>query len=282
MNEGYLFVVIAALTWSSMGLFVRLISLSGLFIYFFAALISALIFASLLIKERKLKDIFTRTQIWILICMSVFNIVNNVTYFYSYKLTTIANATFVHYLAPILIAVLAPLILYERTGKRVWYSVILALVGLFILVKPTTIATNNKETVGILLAFISAIGYAFGVLFSRKATNYFKPKQILFSQMFFSVLILSPVIFYFKPVVQLNDILPLLILGAVHQGIAVLLFINALKLISAQRVSAITYLEPLGATLLALIFIREMPDLFTLIGGAMILAACYLTIKNKD
>ncbi len=278
IDKNYLFVALSAFIWGSMGLFVRLISVSGLIVYFFAALISSVLVGLVLFKDNMLR--LKKEYIWILIAMAVFNIINNVSYFYAYNLTTIANATFVHYLAPPLIAFLAPLILGDKTDRKTWLAVALALLGLFILVRPTALELSSKNTLGIFLAFISAIGYAFGVMFARKASKYYHPKQILFGQMGFSVLLLSPVILYLKPILQVSDILPLLTLGVVHQGFAVLLALHAIKNIPAQKISIITYLEPVSALVLAIIFLGEVPSVFTLIGGSLILASCYLTVRK--
>ena len=65
-----------------------------------------------------------------------------------------------------------------------------------------------------------------------------------------------------------------------HQGLNVLLFIKAVTHLPAQRVSIITYIEPLSAVILAFLFLREIPNIFTLIGGLLILTSSYLTIKE--
>ena len=54
MNSNYLFLILSILIFSSMGLFAKFVSVNGLVIYFFAALISSIIFGIILLKERKL------------------------------------------------------------------------------------------------------------------------------------------------------------------------------------------------------------------------------------
>ncbi len=278
MNKDYILVIIPVLIWSSMGILVRYLSVSGLVAYFFAALISSIIFATLLIKEKKLKDFFIKKYLWIPITIGLFGVINNVSYFYAYQLTSIANATFVHYLAPVLVMIFSPLILAEKTKKRMWYSVILSLIGLFILLD----MKNFNLSTGIFLAFLSAIGYSFGIIFFKKALKYYSSKEIIFSQMFFSTIILLPFIFYLKPVIAYSDIFPLITLGVIYQGFAVLLFITALKNLPSQNVSIVTYLEPIGAVLLALLILKEIPSLTTIIGGAIILISSYLIIKTDS
>lgn len=278
MDKNYLLVIIPALIWASMGLVVRVVSSPPWAVYYFAALLSSIIFFVILIKNKTFIHIFSTKETWILILLGLFNVINNVSYFYAYTLTTIANAAFVHYLAPILVALLAPLILLEKTDKKVWFSLPLALLGLFLMTNPQL--SGSHASIGILLAFVSAIGYASGVLFSRKATRYFAPTQIVFSQMFFSVLIMSPYILYKIPVVPSSDFLPLFLLGIVYQGVAVLMLIHGLKCIPAQKVSMIMYIEPVAAVLFAALFIKEIPSVTALLGGLLILISCYLVSRR--
>ncbi|MEK6936783.1 MAG: EamA family transporter [Nanoarchaeota archaeon] len=281
MNTNYLSLISAILVFSSMGLFVKFISVNGLIIYFCAALIATIIFGISLLKDKKLKDFFTKRNLLIPILIGLFGAVNNSAYFYAYQLTTIANATFSHYLFPILVILLAPLIINEKSKRKSWFLLILSLAGLLILLNPTNLDLSSKNTFGIFLGIVSAFGSALTILLFKKASTHYNDKEILFSQMFFSVIILLPFILYQKPTILLADILPLLLLGIVHQGFNVLLFIKAVTKLPAQNVSLITYLEPVGAVILSLIFLKEIPHLYTLIGGLLILTSCYFTIKDK-
>ncbi len=278
MNKQYAFVALSAAIFGSMGLIVRMIGISGIAIYFIAAVISSLTMAFILYREGALN--LNKKYLWILILIALFNILNNVTYFFAYKMTTIANATFAHYLAPVLIALAAPIMLKDKTEKKTWIAIILALLGLFILIRPGTIDIDSRNTLGIGLALLSAVGYAAVMLLSRKASKYYQPKQILLGQMGFAALLLSPVIVYLQPALARTDILPLLVLGLVHQCFAVLLIVKAIKALPAQNVSIVTYLEPVSAVVLAFIFLNEVPRIATLLGGVLILASCYLTVKK--
>ena len=280
MNKSYFLVIVSVLIWSSMGIFVRYLSVSGLIAYFFAALISTVIFALLLVKEGKLKKFFAKKYLWIPIIIGFLGVINNVSYFYAYQLTTIANATFIHYLAPVLVIILSPLLLSEKTEKRMWYSVILSLVGLFILLGVTNLNFTKNASIGIILALLSAIGYSLGIIFFKIASKHYSNKEIIFSQMFFSVIMLLPFVIYLKPTIIHSDIIPLITLGLLHQGLAVLLFITALRNLPSQNVSIVTYLEPVGAVFLAFLLLNETTSLHTIIGGLIILVSCYLTIRN--
>lgn len=280
MNTSYIYLITSIFVFSSMGLFVKFISLNGLIIYFFAALISTFIFGLILLKENKLKSFFTKRNLLIPLCIGIFGVINNVSYFYAYQLTTIANATFAHYLFPILVVILAPLILKEKAKTKSLFLLILSLTGLIILLNPANFSLSSTNTLGTLLALVSAFGSALTIIIFKKASEFYEDKEILFSQMFSSSIILLPFILYQQPNILSHDIIPLLILGIIHQGFNVLLFIKAVTKLPVQNVSLITYLEPVGAVLLSLIFLKEIPTITTLIGGILILISCYLTTKE--
>lgn len=279
MNKYYYLIAFSVLVFSSMGLFVRQLSVNGLVAYFFAALLSCILFTFVLLKSKN-KFSFLKKGLLLPFLLGLFGVIGNVTYFYAYKFTTIANATFIHYLAPPLVVLLAPLILKEKSSKKVVYSVIVALIGLFILIRPTELSLDNTNSVGMLFAFISALAYGVAVLLIKFCSRRYTSEEMIFSQMFFSVIILLPFILYTRPLIQQADIMLLLILGLVHQGIIAFLFYKALQNLPAQNFSIITYLEPVGAVILAIIFLSEIPTIFTIVGGALILLSCFITIKN--
>ena len=277
----YLLVVIPVLIWSSMGILVRLSSLSGDVIFFFAALIASMLFGLELARRGRFIQFFKKRGYWILALLGFCAVLNNVSYFLAYQLTTIANAVFVHYLAPALVVITAPLILGEKTQKKIWFSVLIALAGLFVLLWSVGLDLSSDNLTGIGLAALSAVGYALGIILTKKAHAHFESIEIVFGSMIMCVLLLFPYVIYKSPDVQLNDALIFVVLGIFYQGLAVLLFVRALKKLPAQNVSVITYLEPVGAAVLAAFCLGELPEIYTLVGGSLILCSCLLTVFLK-
>jgi drug/metabolite transporter (DMT)-like permease len=75
----------------------------------------------------------------------------------------------------------------------------------------------------------------------------------------------------------------LLFLGmAVGPGIFGHTVINwALKYVESSVVSVTLLGEPVGSTLLALVLLAEVPDAFTVAGGAVVLAGIYVTATGR-
>ena len=65
---------------------------------------------------------------------------------------------------------------------------------------------------------------------------------------------------------------------AVFAGVlAYLIYYYALQHIPASRVSAVSYLQPLGATVLAELLLGEIVTATLLIGGILVLTGVYVT-----
>jgi len=70
-------------------------------------------------------------------------------------------------------------------------------------------------------------------------------------------------------------------MGVVHSTIAPLLYVQGFRSVRANEAAILGYFEPIGATLLALVFFGEVPGIKALIGGALILYSGYIILKER-
>ncbi|MBI2774394.1 DMT family transporter [Candidatus Dependentiae bacterium] len=117
---------------------------------------------------------------------------------------------------------------------------------------------------------------------NKKYTNNYPSKVLTFYQFGVGAVILLPFILIEKFSVTAMDIALLVLLGAVFTVGGYTLFINALKYLKAQRVSIIATLEPVYSIALAFFILGEIPELRTIAGGALILAASVYTTLRKS
>lgn len=272
--KAQLLVVSAVLLWSFNALLLRYTSLSGVHFLFWSTVPAVLFFLVLLRKDLKQ---FLKKPLGIPIVVGIFGVINNVSFFMAYKLTDVATAVFVHYLTPVLVAVLAPFVLKEKFSLKVASAVGIALIGLFVMVKP-----QQGISMGVVLAFISAIAYAGTTLLFKKGSSSFKPYELAFSQNAVAVMgLLLWVLFHWQPLAT-TDLTLILISGIVLQSVGLVFFLKGMKQLPASQVSVITFLEPVGAVVLAIIFLKEIPTLSIFLGGALVLAACTLVITKTS
>jgi drug/metabolite transporter (DMT)-like permease len=75
-----------------------------------------------------------------------------------------------------------------------------------------------------------------------------------------------------------GDLLIAAVLGLVNTAFAFSLFMDGLHYIRLQHASIIGYLEPVSAPFYALLFLGQVPSLWTVAGGALIVAAGILVV----
>lgn len=284
---GYLKIIAAILIWSSLGIFVRKIALPNAGIIFYSAVIAGLVQFFLVLLTGRLKktirDKNSANSIFLLILLPVCFLGNTLLFYFAFTHTTIANAVLTHYTAPIFVALMAPVFLKEKIFKTAWLAIILSSFGLwFILGAPASgeqIFTGDSESRGIIAGLLSGFAYALLILIIRSIASQFSALFIIFIQNSLVALLLLP----FVPMIQLTwQSLPYIVtLGIVHSTIAPLLYVQGLKSVKAHEASILGYLEPVGAIILALIFLYEVPGIKALIGGVFILCSGYLIVRSR-
>ncbi len=279
-------VIVAIILWSSLGIVIRLSGMPVVALIFYPAFISAIL-TGLLLLIRGVKGGQGLRGFYILHYLPLgvlapVSLINTFTFFYAYKYTTIANAVITHYTAPVIVALLAPLLLKERFTLNTLIAVIVATAGLGIMldfsVGDFLIALSKRDanTMGILSGLLSGVAYA-GVIIIIKilAINY-EPVIMTFFQNSLIALILLPFMDFSSEI----NILSITIMGTVHSTLAPILYFYGMKRVTASRAGLIGYLEPPFSIILGVIFLKEMIDLKTLIGGGLVLLSGYITIKK--
>lgn len=271
-----LLIITAILIWSSLGIIVRLAGTKILYAIFYPALV-ALIFQILFISLTNEKNKMPRTnKILPLFLLGPFLLTNHFLFFYAFANTTIANAVLTHYTAPVFVAIMAPLLLKEATDKIVVIAIVISSAGLLMLFKGVSLSAQHAA--GIAAGILSGITYAFIIIIGRFVARDNSPWVVAAFQNFVIVILLLPFIRELPGSVSGY----LVVMGLVHSTLAPILYFKGLRNVRAGKASVLGYLEPVGATVLAMIFFREVPATMSLFGGILIILSGYLMIKRRD
>jgi drug/metabolite transporter (DMT)-like permease len=278
---GYLKIIIAILIWSSLGVFVRKSGLTIKAVIFYPAVIAALSQLVLLStrghvltsvrKEKSLKNIV------LLLLIPVCFAANSLFFYYAFNHTTIANAVLTHYTAPIFVAFMAPVFLKEKILQTAWFAITLSSIGLWIMLDG--ISFGSLEWNGIAAGVTSGLAYAFLILIIRGIASKYPALFIIFIQNAIVSCMLLP--FVLKEYVELQSFFYVIFMGIVHSTIAPLLYVQGIRTVKANEAAILGYLEPIGAILMALVFLQEIPGKKELFGGLLILYAGYMIIRKR-
>lgn len=210
----------------------------------------------------------------------VFDAANALLFFWAMQRTTLAVAVLTHYLAPVLVALGAPMMVGERVGRRTALALAVALAGLAVLLEPWS-ASDDVLGVGALLGAGSAVFFACSLLAAKRLGRHFVPSEILAWHMPTALVTILPFV-SLEALSAPPGALALLALAGVGPGaVAGVLFIRGLARTPASRAAILLLLEPVVAVGLGVAVFHERLRPAALVGGAMVLAAAAAVITER-
>lgn len=180
----------------------------------------------------------------------------------------LAEATALTDLNPVIITLGAALFLGERLGPRRIFGVVLAMIGAMIVIRPGF----GVFTPAALLPLAAAVFYTANALLTRRLG----PLETVWTPLIHAALFGAIVTSAFQPMVWQpiagHDIPIFLLIGCLGTG-AQLCLIRAFTLAEAGAVAPFAYIGILFATGWGIVLYGEWPDLATVIGALVIVAA---------
>ncbi|SNR65353.1 rarD protein [Desulfurobacterium atlanticum] len=225
---------------------------SAIFVFFRVLFALPFIFFFVL-KHISLKEFFKVKPFWPLLLSGIMLGVNWVFFFWAIKVIDVATVVTIYYAGPIISILLASIFLNEKVDFFVVLSVVLAFIGIFI---SSGSLTFSK---GILIAFLAALSYGLLGFFSKIATFYHKATVITGWQILISVFITFPFLFLGKWGLSFKSLIVVIVAGVVHTALALFLWYDALSYISVSLASILQYLDIVFATILAYLFLNQIP-----------------------
>ncbi len=278
MNN-HLKIVAAMLIWSTWGIMIRWLSLPPVVVLFYTALIAS-VAVPLVLKARGEFALGGVSTVWPLFsALAIFSIINNLTYFYALAHTTVSNAVFTHYTAPVFVAVLAPILIAERLQKVTLVSLPLAVAGMVLIVLGGDgLQLGEEHRWGIVAGTASGVAYAVLIIVSRKLSQMMMHHKAVVVLLWITAAVTAPAAFLIDHQLTTRTVILLVTGGLVHSTIAPLLYFSAMRQVIAQHAAILGYIEPLAAVPLAFLFLSELPPAASICGGILILVSGYLVV----
>lgn len=274
MFAGVVMVVLAAASWGAWSLFLRPAGLPE-------TVSSPLMFATMAVVTlpfalRAPAVRWARRDVVGLVVHGAFDALNVLAFFGALRHTTVAVAVLTHYLAPILIALAAPV--FERTRVRgAIPAAAVALVGLLIVLAPWRDPAPGAGVVswlGPLLGLVSAVCYAGNVFVIRRlAARIGAPRVMAYHSLIAAALLAPLAASADLGAVSLASV-GLVVAGAVTLGaLSGVVFAVGLVRTGAARAAVLTFAEPLVAVAVGALVWDEPLHAAAWLGGALVLAA---------
>jgi drug/metabolite transporter (DMT)-like permease len=209
------------------------------------------------------------------ILRTLFLVVSMTLYFLALARIPLATAISAFFIGPIAAVVLSVFVLKERVTLPKVASLVLGFIGALVILRPGT-----EINPGILLAFAAGLCFAIYLVVTRLAAQRSDPVSTLAFQCAIGTLLLTPQAIATWAVPQWSDLPFFLALGMVS-AFSHLLSIAAFRFAEASILAPLVYLELIGAALIGYYAFAEVPDIFTVIGAGLIIAAGLILLRRQ-
>lgn len=215
-----------------------------------------------------------------LMLRTMFEIIGRLFFALSLAYTPLSVTSSILQAAPLVVTAGAALLLKERVGPARWIAMAVGFAGVLMILRPTPEAFRPDA----LLAVAGMIGFAMRDLFTRASPPAVSTNQL--GVLGFAVIIVAGLLLLpFDPApprLPLAGELGRLLLTGVVGVSAYTALTRAMRTGEVSVVAPFRYSRLLVALLFAFVFFGERPDLWTLLGGALIVATGIFTLLRSN
>lgn len=205
----------------------------------------------------------------------------------SLKMTTVANSTILVSCSPIFVALANYFVTKEKLNRKMAVGISMSLAGTIIIALGTSGETASNAMLGNILAFLGAIFVAVYLVIGAIAR-----KNISAGIYVFIVYSVSTVMLFIMCIASKTPVYPyppkeFMLFIALAFFCSILghtVYNYMVKYVSSTLISVSTLSEPIFASMMAILIFKEIPSLYTLVGGIIIIAGIfyYLLTQNKE
>ena len=284
MKKNTLIFVLVNIAFGSIGIFIKPLTLSSVYVVFARYTIGVLfLLSTILFTKRKLNfNAIKKNIIHLLICGTCLGL-QIALLVKSYKGAGVGTATLIYSFAPVIVFLLSPYIFKEKLTKVKVLAIFLALIGLVII---NGVALNSTATIlDIGTCILASIFFSISII-ANKLMKDIEGFEATLVQLTVAALVLLAVLIITKQPVIMKlsaiEIRNLLIIGVFHTGICYYLYFEVFYKLPAQTVTLLSYLDPLFSVIFACIFLSEPFGIMQFIGTSLVLFGSALpNLKRK-
>jgi drug/metabolite transporter (DMT)-like permease len=269
-RRGQLFVVLAAVAWSSAGVLQRELSVGTTTQLAGRALFACVALAAFVAVSNRGRTIAAfrsmgRAGFAVAVCTAI----ASGSFIVALNHATVANVLFMQAAAPIAAALLAWIALGESITGRALLAMVVALLGVALMVG----GPGSGGVFGVGASLVMTLAFAATLVVTRHRREVSMAPAICVSQ---ALVVLAVVPLTHPSTVTAHDLTFLVLLGVGQVGLGLAFLTVGARLIPAAEVALITLLEIVLGPLWVWIVLAERPALIVIVGGVVVLLAVVL------
>jgi len=235
---------------------------------------------------------FTRRDLWTFFYLGFFGVVvNQMCFTMGLRYTSVSHAAVIVGMGPMYTLVLAVL---SRLERATWHKVIgmaIAFLGVAVLASENGISPHSPSLLGDAITMTGSIGFAtYAVLGKRVAGRYDALTMAAFNH-FAGAIIILPVALHQARALGLfsrwraipwQGWVALLYMAVFSSALAYIFYFWLLRYLAASQLSAFTYLLPVLAMFLGIVWLGERGSSMQIVGGALALSGVYWVESGRE
>lgn len=279
--KGIFLLLIGASMLGGSGIFVKLSDSSPSLIAFYRSLFALpFLYAWMKFEERNdsAKIIWDKKTFFFLVLGGLCFALDMSIWNWSLTFTSVANATLMANIAPVFVVIFGVLFLGYKIEIFFVVTLLLALIGVFLVILPGEQIMIFGDSLGIL----AAVFYAGYILSIKDLTNILKPARTLFLVTIITTLCLLPISLIEADSLNLSksEFFILISYAIFSQTLAQGLITSGISKVSAHLSSLVLLMQPVAAAFYGWFFLQELLSPLQMAGGLIVLAAIYLASRE--
>jgi drug/metabolite transporter (DMT)-like permease len=265
-RRGRLYVALAAVAWSTAGLFQRELTVdlaTQLAGRAFFAVLAILAFVAVAERGRVVRGFLAIGRAGLV--MAALMAISSGAFIAALNYTSVANVLFLQALAPVLAAVFGTFV-GERVSRRTWIAIAVAVAGVALMVG----GPSRPSPTGLALSLLMSVSFAATIVITRHQRQVSMAPATCLSQ---AAVFVCAAPFAPAGSIGAEDLALLVGLGVTQIGLGLIFLSIGARLIPAAEVALITLLEIVLGPLWVWLALGERPGTTTLVGGAIVLGA---------
>ncbi len=287
-KKAHLAVITGCIFYSMNGLFIARIHDMAISPIIFYRLFFGLLFLFIYIASRgKTSDLKLKKKKGNLLLQGFLVIACMLLYFTCLKITCVSIAILLQYTAPIYVMLASPLILNEKVGKESVAALLIAIAGVFLIVRPAEgfsgLELTSNYILGIVAGLLSGVVFAALIMNVKVLKTEYPELAIIFWPMGIALLLLSPFALDVSPEILYGNLKVLAAFGIVSIGFGEIFTVLGFANLKAQTGSLLALIEPVSGVFFDIALLGIKLSAETLAGCALIMiCAAFISLKDSD
>jgi drug/metabolite transporter (DMT)-like permease len=287
LSEG----VTAGALFGTAAIFIRFLQdLDTFSIVFWRLVIACLALAVVLVLLKKSFSVnLVRKNVMDLLVLSLFLGLHFILFVSAVKDTTILNATVLVNTTPIFSMIASVLLLKLKPSRFSMAGLIISFFGVCLIAYAETVTTKGNNfspsLKGDLEAVLAALVESFYLNYGKRIRSQMSILSIMLPIYLFTAIIVGALGVATSVTLTIPYdtaiILPLLGLGILPTAIAHTFYFSSLSDLKSFETATMALLEPVGATILGIVFFHEIPAYLFILGAALVLFGVFFVVKQK-